>query len=213
VVKPAFDEVLSLVGAEHLVGGDLVVVGDEHVPPVLQPELFECIGVRLDRCLWPSIVVGDGAGQQIEVPVLGNDGVDLAVELGRRLVARVGAYRPVGGRDLLRDARELLVPLCAGGVTVIEAEDVHRAQRHRVDYDRTVDVQVPGLVGLLALRAIRQGRELGFVERKGDAILEGPLLDLMMDTDVLKERIINGALAEVFKCAPTGAVSDAIITE
>lgn len=55
--------------------------------------------------------------------------------------------------------------------------------------------------------------KLGFVERKGDAILEGPLLDLMMDTDVLKERIINGALAEVFKCAPTGAVSDAIITE
>ena len=33
-------------------------------------------------------------------------------------------------------------------------------------------------------------------------ILEGPLLDLLMDTDVLKERIINGALAEVFKRAP-----------
>jgi hypothetical protein len=33
-------------------------------------------------------------------------------------------------------------------------------------------------------------------------ILEGPLLDLMMDTDVLKERIINGALADVFKRAP-----------
>jgi hypothetical protein len=36
-------------------------------------------------------------------------------------------------------------------------------------------------------------------------ILEGPLLDLMMDTDVLKERIINGALSEVFKRAPIAA--------
>ncbi len=37
-------------------------------------------------------------------------------------------------------------------------------------------------------------------------ILEGPLLDLLMDTDVLKERIINGALAEVFKRAPLAVV-------
>ena len=43
---------------------------------------------------------------------------------------------------------------------------------------------------------------MGFIERRGDVILEGPLLDLLMDTDVLKERIINGALADVFKRAP-----------
>jgi hypothetical protein len=48
--------------------------------------------------------------------------------------------------------------------------------------------------------------KLGFIERRGDVILEGPLLDLMMDTDVLKERIINGALADVFKRAPLAAV-------
>lgn len=47
--------------------------------------------------------------------------------------------------------------------------------------------------------------KLGFIERRGDVILEGPLLDLMMDTDVLKERIINGALTEVFKRAPIAA--------
>jgi len=41
--------------------------------------------------------------------------------------------------------------------------------------------------------------KLGFIERRGDLILEGPLLDLMMDTDMLKERIINGALADVFR--------------
>lgn len=39
---------------------------------------------------------------------------------------------------------------------------------------------------------------LGFIERRGDLLVEGPLLDLMMDTDLLKERIINGALADVF---------------
>ncbi|PRC92421.1 hypothetical protein [Solimicrobium silvestre] len=44
---------------------------------------------------------------------------------------------------------------------------------------------------------------LGFIERKGDLICEGPLLDLMMDTDLLKERIVNGALADIFKLNPT----------
>jgi hypothetical protein len=49
--------------------------------------------------------------------------------------------------------------------------------------------------------------KLGFIERRGDFILEGPLLDLLMDTDVLKERIINGALADVFKRAPARLVA------
>jgi hypothetical protein len=40
--------------------------------------------------------------------------------------------------------------------------------------------------------------KLGFIERRGDMILEGPLLDLMMDTDALKDRIVNGALADIF---------------
>jgi len=40
--------------------------------------------------------------------------------------------------------------------------------------------------------------KLGFIERRGDLISEGPLLDLMMDTDALKDRIINGALGEIF---------------
>lgn len=43
---------------------------------------------------------------------------------------------------------------------------------------------------------------LGFIERKGDLIVEGPLLDLMMDTDTLKERIINGALSDIFPAQP-----------
>jgi hypothetical protein len=48
--------------------------------------------------------------------------------------------------------------------------------------------------------------KLGFIERRGDIIVEGPLLDLLMDTDLLKERIINGALADVFKRAPAQVV-------
>ena len=39
---------------------------------------------------------------------------------------------------------------------------------------------------------------LGFIERKGDQLLEGPLLDLLMDTDTLRDRIINGALSDIF---------------
>jgi hypothetical protein len=53
--------------------------------------------------------------------------------------------------------------------------------------------------------------KLGFIERQGDAIIEGPLLDLMMDTDQLKERIVNGALADVFKRAPSAAASGALL--
>jgi hypothetical protein len=44
--------------------------------------------------------------------------------------------------------------------------------------------------------------KLGFVERRGDMIMEGPLLDLMMDTDALKDRIVNGALSDIFHRPP-----------
>jgi hypothetical protein len=47
-----------------------------------------------------------------------------------------------------------------------------------------------------------QLNKLGFIERRGDSIVEGPLLDLMMDTDTLRDRIINGALADIFHRPP-----------
>ena len=37
----------------------------------------------------------------------------------------------------------------------------------------------------------------GFIERRGDEIGEGPLLDLLLDYDILAPRILNGALADV----------------
>lgn len=37
----------------------------------------------------------------------------------------------------------------------------------------------------------------GFILRKQDDILEGPLLDVLLDYDVLAPRILNGALADV----------------
>ena len=55
--------------------------------------------------------------------------------------------------------------------------------------------------------------KLGFIERRGDVVLEGPLLDLLMDTDLLKERIINGALADVFKRAPLAVARRRPVTE
>ena len=45
----------------------------------------------------------------------------------------------------------------------------------------------------------------GFIERRGDDIAEGPLLDLLMDTDVLKERIVNGALYDILRQERSGA--------
>ena len=52
---------------------------------------------------------------------------------------------------------------------------------------------------------------MGFIERKGDLLSEGPLLDLLMDTDTLKDRIINGALSDIFQLPVprTPAVFDA----
>lgn len=37
----------------------------------------------------------------------------------------------------------------------------------------------------------------GFIERKGNDIAEGPLLDLLLDYDTLAPRILNGALSDV----------------
>jgi hypothetical protein len=39
----------------------------------------------------------------------------------------------------------------------------------------------------------------GFIERRGDDISEGPLLDLLLDYDTLAPRILDGALGEVLK--------------
>lgn len=37
----------------------------------------------------------------------------------------------------------------------------------------------------------------GFIQRKGEDILEGPLLDLLLDYDTLAQRILQGALGDV----------------
>jgi hypothetical protein len=42
---------------------------------------------------------------------------------------------------------------------------------------------------------------LGFIERRGGYILEGPLLDVLLDYRVLADRIINGTLADVLAAA------------
>ena len=37
----------------------------------------------------------------------------------------------------------------------------------------------------------------GFIERRGDDITEGPLLDLLLDYDSLAQRVLDGALGHV----------------
>ena len=39
----------------------------------------------------------------------------------------------------------------------------------------------------------------GFIEKRGDEIVEGPLLDLLLDYDSLAPRILDGALGDVLK--------------
>lgn len=51
----------------------------------------------------------------------------------------------------------------------------------------------------------------GFIERRGDVIAEGPLLDLLMDTDVLRERIVNGALHDILRQERIQAAQPAIL--
>ena len=42
---------------------------------------------------------------------------------------------------------------------------------------------------------------LGFIERRGGYIVEGPLLDVLLDYRILADRIINGTLADVLAAA------------
>ncbi|BCL76504.1 hypothetical protein JHS3_22400 [Jeongeupia sp. HS-3] len=55
--------------------------------------------------------------------------------------------------------------------------------------------------------------KLGFVVRRNRMILEGPLLDLMIDYGKLAPRIINGALADVLKLSGTRIAVDAVDAE
>lgn len=51
----------------------------------------------------------------------------------------------------------------------------------------------------------------GFITRRGDDIAEGPLLDLLLDYDLLAQRILDGALGDVL--ARTRAQAAATATE
>jgi len=44
---------------------------------------------------------------------------------------------------------------------------------------------------------LKQLKDQGFITRRGEDIAEGPLLDLLLDYDLLAPRILDGALADV----------------
>ena len=53
---------------------------------------------------------------------------------------------------------------------------------------------------------LKQLKDAGFIVRRGEDIAEGPLLDLLLDYDLLAPRILDGALADVL-----ARTSDAVI--
>jgi len=57
----------------------------------------------------------------------------------------------------------------------------------------------PRLGGKTKVRAFMLGKlaRLGFIERRNNMILEGPLLDVALDYRLMADRIIHGTLAEV----------------
>ena len=59
------------------------------------------------------------------------------------------------------------------------------------------------LGGKTKLKSFMLGKlvRLGFIERRGGLISEGPLLDLALDYRILAERIIHGTLADVLSAA------------
>ncbi|GAA5161510.1 hypothetical protein [Viridibacterium curvum] len=54
---------------------------------------------------------------------------------------------------------------------------------------------------------------LGFIERRGGYLLEGPLLDVLLDYRVLADRIINGTLADVLAAAGRSVPSQTELDE
>lgn len=61
----------------------------------------------------------------------------------------------------------------------------------------------PRLGGKMKLNiALGKLARLGFVERRGGQVLEGPLLDVLLDYRILADRVIHGTLADVL--AETG---------
>jgi hypothetical protein len=61
----------------------------------------------------------------------------------------------------------------------------------------------PRLGGKTKVRAFMLGKlaRLGFIERRNNMILEGPLLDVALDYRLMADRIIHGTLAEVLSAA------------
>ncbi|MDB5798708.1 MAG: hypothetical protein JWP36_2610 [Paucimonas sp.] len=148
----------------------------------------------------------------------------VALALAREVEPKVFGAREVWQNNnlgLARDGVALLVVLWAL-IILPKRERQHAHQQAQQDQDDMFDADKPmprasvASVGvsyraLLADFGDKLGRKtrfdmnlgqlnkLGFIERRGDAIVEGPLLDLMMDTDLLRERVVDGALADILR--------------
>ncbi|XHS76602.1 hypothetical protein ACFJGW_12770 [Burkholderiaceae bacterium UC74_6] len=130
---------------------------------------------------------GLAANNNLELP---RDGVALLVVLWslivlpkrQRQVARVDAVDPGQGEMF---ATQKPMPAAESVAPVVSYKSL------LADFGKQ-------LGGQLRINThLKQLKDYGFITRKGEDIAEGPLLDLLLDYDLLAPRILDGALADV----------------
>jgi len=176
---------------------------------LIDTELWNAVGVRLSgvgmklvdnvyadhislAMLRPAEVAvfgetGLAANNNLELP---RDGVALLVVLWslivlpkrQRQVARVDAVDPGQGEMF---ATQKPMPAAESVAPVVSYKSL------LADFGKQ-------LGGQLRINThLKQLKDYGFITRKGEDIAEGPLLDLLLDYDMLAPRILDGALADV----------------
>jgi hypothetical protein len=156
------------------------------------------VALALTRNIEPKVFGSREAWQNNNFG-LARDGVALLVVLWAQIIlpkrARQEAHQNAGQDQVDMFDKDKPVPRAETSSTGISYKALLADFGEKLGKKTRMDMNLGQLV------------KLGFIERRGDIIFEGPLLDLMMDTDLLKERIINGALADIFKRAPASAAA------
>lgn len=149
-------------------------------------------------------VFGEGGldgSNNIDLP---RDGVSLLVVLWsliilpkrERQAARAATAEAAGQGEMFRSAKPM--PSAAAVSPVVSYKTLLADFGHQLGKKVRLD------------NNLRRLEAHGFIERSGDEIREGPLLDLLLDYDALAPRILDGALGEVLaRTKKQGAVAEA----
>ncbi len=132
---------------------------------------------------------GLNASNNLELP---RDGVALLVVLWALIVLPKRERQAARASDA--DAQEQQGEMFSGAKPMPSARSASPVVSYRAllaDFGNQLGKKVRLDVNLKLLE------RHGFIERRGDDIAEGPLLDLLLDYDTLAPRILDGALADV----------------